>query len=250
MTERRRVHKNAESWIRVLLMIWSAVAERKSVDARECQAGLILILAALVCVTYGADVLGSQEDHLGDAFIGVNLGWKRRGIADFDGDLAAPLWLKRRDIHNDAAAGVGALTNADGKDVARNINGLNRLGKGERIWRDHNVVAAGFSGVDGDEEVVRKVLRVHDGGAAAGGVGEDFELCSHANVVAVARDAKGHCAGALRVVSEGDDPHGITDLRVTKNAHRPTPWLGPSWSVKSFTSTTAHDTRNTGAHTT
>ena len=230
-------------------MIWSAVAERKSVDARECQAGLILILATLICVTHSADAFGPQEDHLSDPLIGINLGWKWRGVTDFDGDLAAPFWLKRRDIHNDAAAGVGALANADGKDVARNINGLDGLGEGERIWRDHNVIAAGFGGVDGDEQVVRKVLRVDDGGATAGGVGEDFELCSHADVVAVAGDAEGDCSGALRVVSEGDDPNGITDLRVTKNAHRPTPWLGPSWSVKSFTSTSTHDTGKTGAHT-
>ncbi len=47
---------------------------------------MILILALLVGVADGADAVGFDEDHLGDAFVGVNLGRQRRGIADLHRD--------------------------------------------------------------------------------------------------------------------------------------------------------------------
>src|SRR4051812_44187012 len=87
------------------------------VDLGERQAGLVLVLAALVGVADGAGLVALEEDELGDPLVGVNLGRQGGGVADLERDLAAPLGLDRRDVDDDAATGVGALADADGQHV-------------------------------------------------------------------------------------------------------------------------------------
>src|SRR5262249_41113183 len=73
---------------------------------RQRQPLLILVFALLVGVAGLAHGLSAEEQNLGDAFVGVNLGGQRSRVADLDGNLAAPFRLQRRDIYDDAATGI------------------------------------------------------------------------------------------------------------------------------------------------
>src|SRR5262249_8643297 len=75
-------------------------------DEGQGQAGLVLVLALLVGVAGAADRVGAEEEDLGDALAGVDLGRQGRGVADLDGPLAAPLRLQGRYIHDDPATRV------------------------------------------------------------------------------------------------------------------------------------------------
>ena len=87
---------------------------RVTVDSRESQAALILILAAFVCVTGRANAIGLEKQHLCNAFVGINLCWEGSGIGNFNRDLAAPFRLERCDVDNNSAARIGGLADADG----------------------------------------------------------------------------------------------------------------------------------------
>ena len=100
---------------------------RVAVDAREGESLLILILAALVGVADGADAIRLQKQHLCDAFVGVDARGQWGGVGDFDCHLPAPLGLEGRDIDNDAAAGVGALSHAHCEHITRHGEDLNGL---------------------------------------------------------------------------------------------------------------------------
>src|SRR5262245_24360410 len=56
-------------------------------DEREGEALLVLVLALLVAVAGLAYRIGPQEEDLGDAFAGVNLGGQRCRVADLDRHL-------------------------------------------------------------------------------------------------------------------------------------------------------------------
>src|SRR5262245_49067984 len=82
-------------------------------QTRQDDASLRLILAVFIFVAEFAVFIGEEEDDLAKSFVGVNLRRQRRGIADFEGDKTFPLRLKRRDVDDDAAAGIGGLADAD-----------------------------------------------------------------------------------------------------------------------------------------
>jgi hypothetical protein len=133
----------------------------------HCGPTLILVLPALVGVAHGADAVGLEEDHLGDAFVGVDLGGQRGGVADLDGHLAAPLGLEGGDVDDDAAAGVGALAHADRQHVAGDgkvstVSHRAKLLGGMMTW---SLPVAVVSTVT--KEVVVEVLGIDDGLAAA-----------------------------------------------------------------------------------
>src|SRR5947209_20334943 len=90
-------------------------------DERQSQTLLVLVLALLVRVALLALLVGLEEQDLRNALVGINLRGQRRRVADLDGDLAAPFRLQRRDIDDDAAAGVGRFTQTGRKHVARNL---------------------------------------------------------------------------------------------------------------------------------
>src|SRR5215831_8722918 len=77
--------------------------------------------------------IGSEEEHLRDAFIGVNASGQGSRVRDLERHVTFPLRLERRDVGDDAAAGVGALADADGEHVARNAEVLDRARQGEGI---------------------------------------------------------------------------------------------------------------------
>ncbi|MNY11780.1 hypothetical protein D3C86_1448280 [compost metagenome] len=94
-----------------------------------------------------------------------------------------PLRLKRRDVDDDAAARVGAFTQANGQYITRNAEIFDGAGQGEGVRRNDAHVA-----VDVDEAAGIEVLRVDDGRID---VGEHLEMIGATHIVAVARHAVG-----------------------------------------------------------
>ncbi len=109
---------------------------------------------------------------------------------------------------------------ADREDVARDVDRLDGFREREGVRRDDDVVATGLGGVDRHEEVVREVLGIDDGGAAGGGVGEDLETGSDANVVAIAGNTETDGARPFLVGREWLDVNQLADLGITQHRHR------------------------------
>src|SRR6516162_10418677 len=95
-----------------------------SLNERQGQSTLVLILALLVGVADLARSISPEEENLGDAFTRVDLGGQGGGVADFQRNPATPLRLERGDIHDNAAAGVGRFADADGDHVPRDFKVL------------------------------------------------------------------------------------------------------------------------------
>src|SRR3546814_15444501 len=92
-------------------------------------------LATAILVGSFAYLVGLEEQHLRHALAGVDLGRKRRGVAEFQGHVALPLGLQRGTVDNDPAAGVGALAQANNQHCAREAEELDRASQRERIER-------------------------------------------------------------------------------------------------------------------
>src|SRR5262249_39932043 len=71
---------------------------------RQRQTELILVFALLVRVARVALGFRAEEEDLCDSFAGVDPCGQRRGVADFDRDLAAPLRLERRHVDDNPDA--------------------------------------------------------------------------------------------------------------------------------------------------
>ena len=61
-----------------------------------------------------------------------------------------------------------------------------------------------------------KIFRIDDGGVD---VGEDFEMCADADVIAVAGDAVADFAGAFGGLFEGDDRYVRLYLFIAEDTH-------------------------------
>ena len=168
--------------------------------ARQGDAPLALVLAATVTVRDLADLVGLEEQHLGAALAGVDLGRQRRGVGELQRHVAFPLRLEGGDVDDDAAARVGGLAQADGEHVARDAEVLDRAGQREGVGRDDADIAH-----EVDEVLLVELLGIDDG---AVDVGEDLELGRAADVVAVAGGAVGDDATAV----DGTDLAGLEGL--------------------------------------
>ena len=186
------------------------------IHARQGQAALILVFALLVRVARRAHAFALEKYELRDPLVGVNLRRQGGGVADFQRDLAAPLWLDRRDVHDDSASRVCALADADRQVFARHRDMLDRLAQRKAVRRDEHVIAARLVTVDGDEASLREFFRIDNLGVH---VREDLEDRAYAQVVAVAGNAKADLAGAFRVVLERLDADELTDLSVAEDSH-------------------------------
>src|SRR4026208_1405529 len=105
-------------------------------NARQGDAALSLVLAAAVAIRGLAQLVGLDEDRLRHALVGVDARRKWRGVGELERDVSFPLGLERRDIDDDAAAGVRGLAQADGEHLARYAEVLHGAGQGERVRRD------------------------------------------------------------------------------------------------------------------
>ena len=89
-------------------------------------------------------------------------------------------------------------------------NGINQYSEGSANLQTQKMAANRLSI---SERAIAAAKRVRDRGV------EDLEDRADADVIAVARDAIAHLAGALDVFFERLDADQFADLRVTKNAH-------------------------------
>ena len=148
---------------------------------RQRYAGLTLVFAPSVFVTRGANFVRFEEQHLRAALARVDFGGQWRGVAEFQRHKALPLWLKRRHVDDDAAPRVGAFPEANGEQIARNAEILQRPCQCKAVrWNDAAVT------FKIDKAFFVEVFRVDNG---AVDVGKHLELRRTANVVAIAAGA-------------------------------------------------------------
>ena len=144
------------------------------------------VLSAPVFVAGVADFIRLKEQHLGDAFVGVDFGRQVGGVGKFQGDLPFPLGFQWCDVDDDATPRVGGFAQADGQHAAGDTEVFHGARQGKGVGRDDADVAGVV-----DEAVVVEVLRVHGGGV---NVGEDLEFVAATDIVAVAGCAVGDYA--------------------------------------------------------
>jgi hypothetical protein len=146
---------------------------------REHDGLLCVVLTLAILVTGSASrTIRTKEDDLSYAFVSVDASWQRCRVADLDSDLAAPLRFERSDVHDETAASVGTLTDADCQHVPRDHQMFNRGGQDEAVGRDDASVARVIH-----ERTGAEVFGIND---SVHHVGEDFEITIDANIVAVA----------------------------------------------------------------
>src|SRR5262245_16773872 len=89
VSESRKFGIRHSCFLHSSLSVWRLTSD----DERQSKPLLILILAFLVRVAFLANLVRFEEQNLRDPFVGIHLGRQRRGVADLDRDLAAPLRL-------------------------------------------------------------------------------------------------------------------------------------------------------------
>jgi hypothetical protein len=114
---------------------------------------LVLVFSLAVCVANLADFVGLEEENLAQAFIGVDARGQRRCVGDLEGDEAFPFGFEGGDVDDDAAAGVGRFSDADGEDIARDFEVLDGAGERERVGRNDDA-----GSLDGDEGALELTL--------------------------------------------------------------------------------------------
>src|SRR3546814_1251341 len=82
-------------------------------EAGQGDAALAHILAGAVGVGDLAGLVRLQEQELARTFVRVDLRRQRRGVREFEGNVPLPLGFQRRHVHDDAAACVSRLAEAD-----------------------------------------------------------------------------------------------------------------------------------------
>src|ERR1700687_5972258 len=146
----------------------SLVFKISSLQLRQHDPLLRLVFTFAVVVAYFADFVGLEEEDLTQAFVGVDAGREGRGVRDFEGDETFPLGLEWGHVDDDAAARVGALTDADRQYGAGNLEVLDGACQGKRVGRHDADI-----GLHGDKRALVKVFGVDDRRIY---VGENFEL--------------------------------------------------------------------------
>jgi hypothetical protein len=118
-----------------------------------------------------------QEEELAGAFVGVDLGRKRRGVRELQGDVALPPWFQRGHVDDDPAPRVRRFAETDHQHVARHAEVFHGSRQREAVgWDDADV------GLAVDEAVGGEILGIDDGVVD---IGEDLELVGDPRVVAV-----------------------------------------------------------------
>jgi len=186
---------------------------------------LILVFAALVSVTLLAYFISLEEDELSDAFVGVDLGGKWGGVADFEGDLAAPLGLKGGDVDDEAATCVRTFAHADDQYVAGDLDVLNGFAECKGVGRDDDVIDSQRGGIDLDHQIIGERLGIDDGDLAGSrSWGKDLEARANADVIAITGYAIGDLASSLNSLFKGLNLDEAADLTITENTHRKPPF--------------------------
>src|ERR1700729_571617 len=81
---------------------------------RQNNSLLLLILSLAIRIAGLARLVAVKEQNLAQSLVGVNLRRQRRGIRNLQRDKSLPLRLEGCHVHNNAAARIGRLPDADG----------------------------------------------------------------------------------------------------------------------------------------
>src|SRR6218665_2157105 len=186
-----------------------------ALQLRQGHPALAHIFAGAVGIAGLAGLVALEEEELAGALIGIDLRRERRGVAELERDMAFPARLERGHVHDDAAAGISGLAEADDEHVARHPEIFDRAGEGKAVGRDDAAI-----GLAVDEAGVREILGIDH---RAVDVREDLELVGDAGVIAVGGEAIGDAAlAALRFHERLDHAVALRLLAnpfVGENAH-------------------------------
>src|SRR5690606_28209708 len=205
---------------RVAAPAWRERPSGTGSGTRQGHTPLPLIFATTITIRGFANIIPTQEQHLGTTLAGVDLGRQRRGVGELQCNVALPLGLQRRHVDDDAAAGIGAFAEADREHLARNAKVLHRPRQRERIGRDDADIAHKIH-----EGFLVERLGIDDGRVD---IGEYLEFVRAADVVAIAAGAitddtpAVHAAHLVRF--EGLDHAALgryADPAITLDAHTP-----------------------------
>src|SRR5262249_42259566 len=102
-----------------------------------------------------------------------------------------------RHVHDDAATRVRGFAYADGQHAARNLEVLHRTRQRERIWWNYAALR-----LDGHKGTLVELLGID---YRRIDIGKNLELVSHAQVIAIGRQAVGDHALPHLLLGEGID---------------------------------------------
>src|SRR5579864_3692883 len=111
-----------------------AFSGKMGLEPREHDALLRLVLPLFILVRNFTFLVGLEEENLAKSFVGIDLRWKRSGIADFQCNETLPFRLEGRHVHDNPAARVGRFAKADGQNVARDAEIFYRPPQRKRVW--------------------------------------------------------------------------------------------------------------------
>jgi hypothetical protein len=152
-----------------------------SLQLRQNDSLLLLILSAPVRVADLARLIGLEEENLAQALVRVDSRRQRRSVRYLQGYETLPLRLEGRDIDDNAAAGVSGFAHAYRQHVTWNLEILDRPRQGKRVRRhDHGL------GFNGDKGALVEVLGINNRTVY---VGKDLKFVGYAQVIAVGRKA-------------------------------------------------------------
>src|SRR5690349_8930811 len=103
---------------------------------------LRLVLALAVFVADLAHLIRLQEKDLAQSLVRINARGQGSGVRDLQRHKAFPLGLERGDVHDDAAARIGALSHANGQHVAGDLEVFHRARQRERIGGNNGHIGA------------------------------------------------------------------------------------------------------------
>src|ERR1700722_14461576 len=99
--------------------------QARRLQLRQNDSLLILILPLAICVAYLADLVRLEEQYLAEPFVRIDPCRQWRRVRDLQRYKSLPLWLERRDVHNNSTPRIRRLTHADRQHIPRILEILN-----------------------------------------------------------------------------------------------------------------------------
>src|SRR3546814_260053 len=124
------------------------LSAKRGVELRRSKLGprdalLPHIFPRAAAVARLARLVTLEEQELARAVIGIDFGGQGGGVRKFERHMPFPAGFERGDVHDDAAARIGRLAEADHQDVAGDAEIFDRAGERKAVRRDD--AAVGFA---------------------------------------------------------------------------------------------------------
>ena len=116
----------------------------------------LMLVFALAVAVGGVAGITFKEQQLADAFVGIDAAVSAGAVAELQSEVPFPAGFSRRRVHDDAETGIGALAQADHRDIGRNLH----------FFQGHTKAV----GVGRKDEVVAVIVVMQLGGLQVGGI--------------------------------------------------------------------------------